>query len=154
MTVRRMEQGDYPAYCGLLRDVHALHAENRPDIFRQDFAMPDEADFAQMIADGNMICLAADADGDVVGMCLMEIRMPKAAHVHHRPFGWISDLCVRSDLRGRGIGTELYRAAKDEARESGLARVELMVWAFNESAVRFYEKQGMSLRSRTMEEKL
>ena len=80
--------------------------------------------------------------------------MPKAAHVHHRPFGWIGDLCVKSECRGRGIGTQLYRAMKEQAREMGLARIELMVWAFNEDAKRFYEKLGMSVRSDTMEDRL
>ncbi len=36
----------------------------------------------------------------------------------------------------------------------GLARIELMVWAFNEDAKRFYEKLGMTVRSDTMEERL
>ena len=98
--------------------------------------------------------LAAEEAGEMIGMCLMEFRIPKAAHVHHRPFGWIGDLCVRSDHRGRGIGRELYRAMKEKAREMGLVRIELMVWAFNESAKRFYERLGMTVRSDTMEERL
>lgn len=154
MEIRRMNRKDYAAYCALLTEVHMLHAQNRADIFRSEPVFPDETEFAEMIADEQAVCLAADMDGQMAGMCLMEIRMPKAAHVHYRAFGWIGDLCVRSDLRGRGIGTMLYRAMKDEARRLNLARVELMVWAFNEEARGFYEKLGMNVRSYTMEDRL
>jgi len=154
MTVRPMKTGDYAAYCMLLREVHSMHAENRPDIFKEQPVFPDEGGFEKMLSDPEAVCLAAEEAGEMIGMCLMEVRMPKAAHVHHRPFGWIGDLCVRSDHRGRGIGRDLYRAMKEKAREMGLVRIELMVWAFNESAKRFYERLGMTVRSDTMEERL
>ena len=154
MTIRKMEKRDYPAYCALLFEVHGLHAENRPDIFKEEAVFPDEAAFENMLADTEQVLLAAEEGGEMIGMCLMEVRTPKAAHVHHRRIGHIGDLCVRSDFRGRGIGTQLYRAMKERAREMGLARIELMVWAFNEDAKRFYEKLGMNVRSYTMEDRL
>lgn len=154
MLIRNMEQGDYAAYCVLLREVHAMHAENRPDIFREQPVFPDESGFAEMLSDPDLVCLAAEEAGGMIGMCLMEVRTPKAAHVHHRPMGHIDDLCVRSDCRGRGIGRDLYRAMKEKAKEMGLVRIELMVWAFNEGAKRFYERLGMNVRSDTMEERL
>ena len=42
MTIRKMEKRDYGAYCALLREVHFMHAENRPDIFREQPYFPDE----------------------------------------------------------------------------------------------------------------
>jgi len=152
MLIRKMEERDYRAYCALLHEVHGLHARNRPDIFREEAAPFNEMQFAGMISDGEQVCLAAEENGEMIGMCLMEIRMLRAAHVHHRPFGWIGDLCVRSDCRGRGIGTALYRAMKEQADQMGLSHVELMVWSFNEEARRFYERLGMNVRSYTMEE--
>ena len=154
MLIRKMETRDYGAYCALLHEVHGMHALNRPDIFRAEAVLPDEAEFAEMLADSSAVNLAAEEAGEMVGMCLMEIRMPKAAHVYHRPFGWIGDLCVKGDCRGRGIGTALYRTMKEQARVMGLVRIELMVWAFNEDAKRFYERLGMNVRSDTMEDRL
>ena len=154
MTIRKMEKRDYGAYCALLREVHFMHAENRPDIFKDQPYFPDEDEFAQMTGDPQLIYLAAEENGEVVGMGVMGIRMPKAAHVHLRAFAYIDDLCVKSGFRGRGIGTKLYEAMKEEARKRGLARAELMVWAFNEDAKRFYEKLGMKVRSYTMEDEL
>ena len=154
MIIRKMETRDYEDYRILLQEVHSMHAENRPDIFREQPVFPDKDEFEQMISDPEMVCLAAEEEGAMTGMCLMETRMPKAAHVYHRPFGWIGDLCVRSGHRGQGVGRKLYEAMKEKAKEMGLARIELMVWAFNEDAKRFYEKLGMTVRSDTMEERL
>ena len=154
MLIRKMEKKDHGAYCALLREVHGLHAGNRPDIFRAEAAFPDEEAFVRMISDEETVWLAAEEAGEMIGMCLMEIRRPKAAHVHHRRIGHIGDLCVRSDCRRRGVGEKLYRAMKEEARKRNLARIELMVWSFNEDAKRFYEKLGMGVRSYTMEERL
>ena len=154
MLIRRMEKKDYGAFCALLRDVHGMHAENRPDIFREQPHFPDEDEFHGMAEDPQLIYLAAEEDGEMIGMCLMEIRVPKAPHVHRRMIGHIDDLCVRSDFRGQGVGTELYRAMREKAKEMGLVRIELMVWAFNEDAKRFYEKLGMKVRSCTMEDVL
>ena len=154
MTIRKMERKDYRDYCALLTEVHSLHAENRPDIFKEEAVFPDETAFEEMLADEEQVLLAAEEGGEMIGMCLMEVKTSKAAHVHHRRIGHIGDLCVRSDCRRRGVGEKLYRAMKEQAREMGLVRIELMVWAFNENAKRFYEKLGMDVRSCTMEERL
>ncbi len=87
MIIRKMETRDYEDYRILLQEVHSMHAENRPDIFREQPVFPEKDEFEQMISDPEMVCLAAEEDGAMTGMCLMETRMPKAAHVHHRPFG-------------------------------------------------------------------
>ena len=154
MLIRKMERRDYGAYCTLLREVHDMHAEGRPDIFKKEIALPEEDEFAEMIADEETVNLAADEGGEMIGMCLMEIRRPKNPIQHRKAFGWIGDLCVRSDCRGKGTGLALYSAMKDRARDMGLARIELMVWSFNEDAIRFYRRLGMGVRSYTMEERL
>jgi len=154
MLIRKMNERDYGAYCNLLREVHSLHAENRPDIYKKEILLPDEQTFLQMISDENAISLAADENGEMIGMCLMQIRRPRNPILHGTPYGWIDDLCVSSAHRGKGAGTMLYQAMKQTAQEMGLARVELMVWAFNEQAMRFYKKLGLEARSTTLEEKL
>lgn len=154
MLIRNMNKRDYAAYCSLLCEVHSLHAENRPDIYKEEILLPDEQAFVQMISDENSVSLAADEDGEMIGMCLMQIRRPRNPILHNTPYGWIDDLCVSSAYRGKGVGTMLYQAMKQRAQQMGMSRVELMVWAFNEQAVRFYEKLGLQVRSTTLEEKL
>ena len=154
MLIRAMNPSDHTAFCLLLTQVHGMHAQARPDIFREQPNLPDESSFAQMLSDENSVFLAAEENGEMVGMCLMEIRCPKSPILHPQPYGWIGDLCVREDCRSRGIGHALHEAAMARAKELNLCRVELMVWAFNERARHFYESLGMRERSRILEQTL
>lgn len=49
---------------------------------------------------------------------------------------------VHVDYRGRGIGTRLMEAAIDKARQKGLIRVDLGVYASNPTAIALYKKFG------------
>ena len=50
-----------------------------------------------------------------------------------------------------GVGKALYEALADIIRPMGINRVELKVWAFNESAMGFYKALGMSPQNIIME---
>lgn len=49
---------------------------------------------------------------------------------------------VQHGYRGKGIGTRLMEKAISAARDSGIERVELEVYASNIPAIRLYEKRG------------
>ena len=51
---------------------------------------------------------------------------------------YMDDLIVDEKFRGRGIAKALVKASEEEAKRLGAKRLDLMVWAFNESAVQFY----------------
>ena len=63
---------------------------------------------------------------------------------------YIDDLCVDETARGAHIGTALYQYVTEFAREIGCQRITLNVWCLNESAMRFYEKRGLSPLKITM----
>jgi mycothiol synthase len=61
--------------------------------------------------------------------------------------GWVGELAVLPDRRGRGIGRFLLRVAFEEFRRQGHPRVLLNVDADNEAgALRVYERAGMHPR--------
>src|SRR5436305_5305388 len=51
----------------------------------------------------------------------------------------LDDLWIEPDWMGRGIGSELFRAAVRRARELGAARLE---WEAEPNAIGFYEQMG------------
>lgn len=57
---------------------------------------------------------------------------------------------ISASERGRGIGTELNRAAADAAREAGLLRLWLSAEPRNRAAIRSYEKVGFRFRPETI----
>ena len=67
---------------------------------------------------------------------------------------YIDDLCVDETCRGQGIATLLYAHVTDFAKALGCTFITLNVWCGNESAMKFYEKAGMTARNIHMEMKL
>jgi ribosomal protein S18 acetylase RimI-like enzyme len=55
---------------------------------------------------------------------------------------WLEDLVVRPELRDRGLGTRLLRAAVDWARKEGLTRITLLTDVDNAHARRLYLRHG------------
>lgn len=61
--------------------------------------------------------------------------------------GWIAELGVRPEARGRGIGSALLVRGFERLASLGLERARLNVDAENETgAVRLYERHGMTVR--------
>jgi RimJ/RimL family protein N-acetyltransferase len=75
----------------------------------------------------------AVADGQLVGMIHVDVT--------RHGFGELGML-VRRGWRGRGIGSALLAAADDLAREVGLHKLSLEVFAHNNAAIALYRKCG------------
>ena len=83
--------------------------------------------------------LVACVEGEVVGELTLNTTptRPRMGHV-----GSIG-IAVRDDWQGRGIGTELMRAALDLAENwLNLTRIELEVYTDNAAGIALYEKFG------------
>jgi ribosomal protein S18 acetylase RimI-like enzyme len=66
----------------------------------------------------------------------------------------IDDICIDQRCKKRGIGKLFFEEAKRLAKEINAKFIELMVWEFNQDAIRFYEKMGMETRMKRMEYKI
>ena len=60
---------------------------------------------------------------------------------------YLQAIAVDKELRGDGVGSVLMDWFEARARESGSIRLSLDVSAKNQSAFRFYERQGMKVMS-------
>ena len=85
----------------------------------------------------NMPALFALDEHRVVGWADVR-REERAAHQHRGVLG----MGVHKDYRGRGIGRLLLEAALAKAKEIGLIRVDLTVYAGNTAAISLYRKCG------------
>jgi GNAT superfamily N-acetyltransferase len=77
-----------------------------------------------------LIVFVADSAGNAVGWVSL---IPKGE------VGWLEDLWVDPDWMGKGVGSQLFRRAADEAGALGARRME---WEAEPNAVGFYEKMG------------
>jgi ribosomal protein S18 acetylase RimI-like enzyme len=83
--------------------------------------------------------LIAEVDGEIVGHALIiETGEPETFEV--------KSLAVREDLRSRGIGAALIRAACDHCRDRGGRMLQLATAAASIPALQFYQRQGFRIR--------
>ena len=57
---------------------------------------------------------------------------------------WLEDMVVRSDHRGKGLGSRLLKHAIDYAKTDGICRITLLTDKGNAKAIRFYQRHGFS----------
>ena len=89
-----------------------------------------------MIENGHPQVVAVEGD-KVVGWCDIR-RNGRATHAHGGTLG----MGILPGYRDRGLGMRLITAALDLAKERGLHRVQLNVYATNTRAIALYEKVG------------
>lgn len=90
-----------------------------------------------------VIRLIAIDESKVVGWC--HIRPDRWEGFTHA--GWLG-MGVLKEYRGQGIGSALLYQSLGEARNRGLERVELSVFASNLTAIRLYEKFKFEVEGR------
>ena len=152
ITIRPAVEADIPRLEDLLYQVHGLHAEGRPDIFIPGCKKYTAEQLRKILSDTeNTPVFAAISDGLLVGYCFCVRQVQTAASMQKISTLYIDDLCVDAAMRGRGIGKVLYDYAVEYARENGYYNLTLNVWACNPSAMRFYEKCGLSVQKVGME---
>ncbi|MET8689721.1 GNAT family N-acetyltransferase [Streptomyces sp. NPDC004732] len=83
--------------------------------------------------------LVAEVEGRLVGYVKLGYPTPLLANAHVRQ---IQGFAVAEEVRGRGIGRRLIRAAMDEARRQRAVRITLRVLGHNTPARKLYEAEG------------
>ncbi len=89
--------------------------------------------FAEALADENNFLFVCESDGSVVGYADTWCVLDEAT---------VTNIAVKEDFRGRGIGAMLLKEALDEAGRRDIVAVTLEVRKSNVPAISLYEKFG------------
>ena len=150
MEIRDMESKDYPEIDRLMKELHELHVQGRPDLYTELEHPYSQEEFEKIVNDPETIAIVSQEEGKVTGLCIGTLRK-KSGMVEMRTL-YMDDLVVDRDYRGKGIASQLYREMEERGRKAGAKRLDLMVWKFNERARRFYEKIGLKVQKIGMEQ--
>lgn len=152
IEIRLAREDDIPAIDRLLYQVHKVHSDARPDLFKAGAKKYTDEELKKIIADSKTPVFVAEKEGSVVGyafcICRQYINDNNMTDVKTL---YIDDLCVDETVRGCHIGKTLYHYVIDYAKEQGFYNVTLNVWADNVGAVKFYEKIGLKIQKIGME---
>lgn len=135
----------------LARQVHALHVDWRPDIYRMPEELFPEERFAELITKRELY--VAKLGGTVVGYAMTAIRVQDTPELVKRKVFCIQQFCVDEEFRNHGIGTQMVEELRILARAFGCTDLQLNVYPQNDAAVSFYQKCGFMIQNINMQRK-
>ena len=144
IAIRKAVIDDAPGIAKLLQGIGWFEAFSSREF--KDSVTQVESRLRQCLADdSHSIYIAESPHGAVAGYC----------SVHWLPYlfmagpeGYVSELFVRDDARGQGVGRQLLRIIEVDARARGCQRLSLINLRNRESYQRqFYLKAGWRERS-------
>jgi GNAT superfamily N-acetyltransferase len=142
-VIRPLVLADMPRVHELVRELAVF--EKSPESHTATVA-DYERDFRAGLLAGH----AAEIGGETVGMTLF---FP-AYSSWRGPMLYLEDFVVTEAHRGSGVGQLLFDAFLQEARSRGCALVKWQVLDWNETALRFYRRQGAQLESEWLNGKI
>lgn len=152
--IRKIVEKDYEELKKLVYQVHELHYSNRPDIYIDGNPLPLEY-FNEILNDATAFNYVYVEDNKICGLLMATKKSNRAIPISkQRTTYFIEDIVVDKNSRRKGIGKKLYYFLKEQASKENIDAIELNVWAFNESAIKFYESLGTSVKNMKLEQVL
>lgn len=144
--IRLANENDINQINNLLFQVNKVHADIRPDLFKDGGKKYNDEELKDIIRDKEKPIFVYESDGKIEGYAfciLMKNKNYKSVY--------IDDLCVDEKCRGKGTGKKLYEYVLEYAKSIGCYNITLNVWEGNESAMRFYKNIGLKIQKIGME---
>jgi diamine N-acetyltransferase len=152
ISIRNANQNDYESLLPLFRQIHELHVNIRPDLYRENSTPVGHEYFESQLADVKQAIFVATKGNEIVGFVVTkEEEITENPFVRARKVIVINSLCVAETERKKGIGNILLNYVIDYGKSLNVDSIELGVSEANSSAIEFYESNGMTTKSRKME---
>lgn len=149
ILIRSAKCPDYDEVEAIMKEVHRLHINWRPDIYRPADPVYSRAYFEKLIAENRI--LVAVSNGNVAGLLSFLYRHVESDKQVARDVLFVDDLAVKEEYRGQGIGSALLAFVKNKVQAEHLDGLELQVNARNLAARKMYEKLGFTEKSINLE---
>lgn len=154
--IREVTKEDFDAFQKLQNLIHSYHQNERPDIYIEHHI--EQSRYDSLLEENNRkVFFVENGIGESIAYAMIKVTEdPEAAkkNMVQRKVVTISEIYVLDAYRGRGIGKMLFNKACSYGKAQGAISLELGVWEFNQSAIKFYEMMGMTIQTRRMEIKL
>jgi ribosomal protein S18 acetylase RimI-like enzyme len=148
IQLRTADIGDEVLLAGLCAEVQALHARERPDVFKEADLASLEQWFRLVLRERSAKVWICHVGNEAAGYVLVrkELR-PENVFCHQRQWHEVDQISVHPKFQGRGIARALLRRVTDSAAAAGVHEVELNTWYFNQHAQSAFVKLGFSVKN-------
>ena len=147
--IREAKPCDLPEIGGLWRELQQTSATFEPRLAPNAQAADWFLAYLESELD-NAHCAVyvAEVNGLVVGYTFGQVLQRPTLRT--RECGYIADLCVRAEFRGRGLGRRLYERLRAWFLSRGIEAVEVQVVRANPASQTFWRKMGFNDFLRTL----
>ena len=149
MVIKKAKMMDFEEIHSIFEEVHDLHQQNEPNTFKKTDPFTKE-EFKSLLQDKQNFFLIAE-EIKIIGFINAFILEREGRHTKHKKTMHIEQLGVKKGEHNRGIGTKLIEEIKHIAKENNCDNIILDVWSFNDSAIKFYNKNGFKEKKIKME---
>lgn len=151
LTIRAAGSDDVEALLQMFGALDDQHRVNRPDVFCGSSQRPRPPDYVTgLLAAPDCGVLVAELHRRLVGLVVVRMREEARVLLVPRRYGEIDALFVAAQARQQGVGRALLRAAEEWVLQQGGTTLELVVWEFNQAAIRLYETRGYTTSFRRL----
>jgi ribosomal protein S18 acetylase RimI-like enzyme len=136
---------DFSRIADLKRQIHSAHFKHAPDFYRNVDQPLTEEEYRTLL-DPNAVHRAYVLldDNRIVAYAFTQLReLQNHSLIHDQKQLFLDDLCVDTNLRGRGYGARLIQEIQHIAEATGCETIELDVWDWNHQAIEFYKHHGL-----------
>lgn len=149
MEIRYARGEDLEQVNAIRRQIHALHAQGRPDIFQPEFI---EDYLINCFERGELSVIVAAEGVEILGYAAVaQVEEPATPYSLKQRYCRIEEFGVDRRHRRKGVATALMGFLRRDTRDKGFPKLELELWEFNREALAFYESAGFSTFHRHLE---
>ena len=151
LQIREASIEDLESLRELFVEENRFHAQLVPEHVRPTQDVLTRVELEDFVSSPVQRIFVGDDGDDLLGAIIVKLKeQPADRWKAARRFGYVDELIVSANARGRGVGSQLMAAARDWLLSKGVRAMELHVWSANVDARQFYEALGMRTLQRRM----
>jgi len=154
VNIRRVKETDIPLIKKISKETGwiSIPKNQRKTLEREKWNKHMEGVFERIFKkESSEIFVAQKANQTFLGYIFIGESINMMTGTSH---GFIYDIFVKEEYRGKGVGTALLEKAESYCRERGYPRVELMVSTDNQLALKLYTKMCFKAEQMFMKKEL
>ena len=141
MEFRLASEADFEAVNRLARQVHELHVQWRPDLFRSvEYPIPQE-EFSGLLQEQRL--LLAQQDGAVIAYAVFGVQRLDIPKLMPHTTLKLDELCVDAAYRRQGIAKAFMAELMRRGKAAGCTDLRLTCDPHNAAGIALYESLGM-----------
>lgn len=149
INIRKSELDDLEQINKIATQIHELHVNLRPDIYKPCDCLISLERYEELSKDGAIF--VSEVENTIISYAICLIKIWDNPLTINKKVLLIDAIGNDSQYIKCGVGKQMMFYIFDYARREKCSKIELQVNAKNKNALDFYEHIGMKEKSRTLE---